>query len=86
LLLEFASSKRSPEQAFRGLEGTVVWRLALASPWALLSTLLWGDIQSQEKKGSCQAKVEVAGRYLLELPEHIFKYGEVPRSGLFCAT
>lgn len=64
----------------------MVRRLALASPWALLSTLLRGDIQNQEKKGGCRAKVEVAGCYSLELPESIFKYGEVPRNGLFRAT
>lgn len=60
-------------------------RLALASPWALLSRLLRGDTQNQEKKGSCRAKVEAAGCYSLDLPERIFKYGEVPRNGLFCA-
>lgn len=61
----------------------MVRRLALASPWALLSMLLWGDIQNQEKKDSCWAKVEVAGGYSLELPERIFKCGELPRNGLF---
>lgn len=64
----------------------MVRRLALASPWALLSTLLWGDIQNQEKKDGFRAKVEVAGGYSLELPEHVFIYGEVPRNGLFCVT
>lgn len=47
--VEFASSKSSPELAFGGLEGAVARRLASASPQALLSALLWGDIQNQEK-------------------------------------
>lgn len=78
--MEFASSKSSPELAFGGLEGTVARRLALVSPQALLSALLWGDIQNQEKKGGCRAKVEVAGCYSVELPACIFKYGEVPET------
>lgn len=50
MLLEFASSKSSSQLAFGGLEGTVVRRLALASPWALLSTLLWGDAHQIKKR------------------------------------
>jgi len=49
LLLEFTSSQSSLDLSFGGLEGTMASRLALASPWVLLSSLLWGDMKNKEK-------------------------------------
>lgn len=83
LLLTFVSSKSSPELPLRGLEGTVMRQLALGSPWALLSTMFWEDMQKSRKE---RWLLGPSGSDWVLFIWIVFKCWEMARNSLFCST